>query len=96
MRKQFEVGIDNVTVSATEEFDWINSGKSAYHIDLTITDNDPPLDSNHYDVAPTVPEPARARSSATSGSVHYYQCMPPRFIKVKGELIRTNPKIIIS
>lgn len=87
MRQQIEVG-EQVTVKRGEEFDWINTGATSYHIEITITDNDPPLDSNRYDVAPGIPEPARARHSARVGGDHEYQCVPPR--------IKTNPHIIIS
>jgi hypothetical protein len=89
MRQQIEVG-EQAKVKKGEEFDWINSGSTACHIEITITDNDPPLDSNRYDVAPGVPEPARARSTATVRGDHAYQCTPA----IRGK--RTNPHIIIS
>jgi hypothetical protein len=67
-----------------ESFEWVNSGKT----DCEITQCDPPLEKNRYDVAAGSSTPAKVRDHAER-KTHYYRCECG-----KGKL--NNPKIIIS
>jgi hypothetical protein len=80
MRNKHEVCKD-VSEKVGADFDWINSGNTACH----ITQCNPPLEFDHYDVPAhgTVP----ARVTGQPGTYEY---------KCKCDRLEANPKIIIS